>query len=139
MKLASPPRRSSLRLAVCILIAMFLSGCVTPKKPVPAGQFYHIGFVWLKDAGNPEHRQKIVEAGHAFERKIPEVRSLAVGQSPPSSSPFVDDSFDVCLVMSFEDRAALERYNVHPVHKKAAEEAFLSLSRKILFYDFITE
>jgi hypothetical protein len=41
--------------------------------------------------------------------------------------------------MQFDDQAALDRYGKHPVHQKAAEEAFLPLSRKILFYDFITE
>ena len=41
--------------------------------------------------------------------------------------------------MQFADKAAMERYNKHPVHQKAAQEAFLPLSKKIVFYDFISE
>ena len=37
------------------------------------------------------------------------------------------------------NQAALDRYGKNPVHQKAAEDAFLPLSQKILFYDFITE
>lgn len=136
---------------IALAAALFGTACnTTPKraaapkwaaasKPAPAGKFYHVGLVWLKDAGNAEHRQKIVAAAHAFAREIPEVHSLSVGQSPPSSSPLVDDSFDVSFVMQVEDKAALDRYGKHPVHEKAAREVFLPLSRKILFYDFISE
>ena len=115
------------------------SGCVTASKPAAAGKIYHVGLVWLKEPGNATHRQKIVTAAHAFAREIPEVQFLSVGQSPPSPSPYVDDSFDVCVVMQFADKAAMERYNQHPVHQKAAQEAFLPLSKKILFYDFVSE
>jgi hypothetical protein len=129
-----------IRAGLTLAIAAFFSGCATPApSPVPAGKLYHVGLVWLKEPGNMAHRQKIVQAAHAFAREIPEVRFLSVGQSPPSTSPYVDDSFDVCIVMQFEDRQALERYNQHPVHEKAAREAFLPLSEKILFYDFISE
>jgi hypothetical protein len=115
------------------------AGCATAPKPVQAGKLYHIGLVWLKEPGNAAHRQQIVAAAHAFAREIPEVQLLSVGQSPPSPSPYVDDSFDVCLVMQFADKAAMDRYNQHPAHQKAANEAFLPLSKKILFYDFISE
>lgn len=117
----------------------FVSGCATAPKPAAAGKIYHVGLVWLKEPGNAAHRQQIVAAAHAFAREIPEVQFLSVGQSPPSSSPYVDASFDVCLVMQFADQAAMERYNQHPVHQKAAQEAFLPLSKKILFYDFTSE
>jgi hypothetical protein len=117
----------------------FCSGCATAPKPVAAGKVFHVGLVWLKEPGNAAHRQQIVAAAHAFAREIPEVQFLSVGQSPPSPSPYVDASFDVCVVMQFADKAAMERYNKHPVHQKAAQEAFLPLSKKILFYDFISE
>lgn len=125
--------------AVAFVVAVFFSGCATAPKAAKAGNIYHIGLVWLKEPGNAKHRQKIVTAVHAFARAIPEVQFLAVGQSPPSPSPYVDDSFDVCVVMQFADKSAMERYNQHPVHQKAAQEAFLPLSQKILFYDFVSE
>lgn len=131
--------KSILSQAATIAAAIFLMGCATSTKQAAADKFYHVGLVWLKEPGNAEHRQKIIEAAHSFAREIPEVQFLSVGQSPPSTSSFVDGSFDICFVMRLEDKAALDRYGAHPVHQKAAQEVFLSLSQKILFYDFTSE
>lgn len=126
--------------AVVLTMAAFISGCATAPKPAKACKLYHIGLVWLKEPGNAEQRQKIIAAAHAFAREIPEVQFLSVGQTLPNkASSYVDSSFDICVVMQFEDKAAMERYNKHPVHAKAAQEAFLPLSQKILFYDFTSE
>lgn len=129
-----------LTLTIFILaLAGFLSGCATAPKSAASGKIYHVGLVWLKEPGNAEQRQRIVAAAHSFAREIPEVQCLSVGQTLPSQSSYVDDSFDVCVVMQFADKAAMERYNQHPMHQKAAREAFLPLSQKIVFYDFISE
>src|SRR5712675_2371307 len=126
--------------AIALALAAFLSGCATAPKPAKAGKLYHVGLVWLKEPGNAEHRQKIVEAAHSFARTIPEVQFLSVGQTLPSqASSYVDSSFDVCVVMRFADKAAMDRYGTNPVHQKAAQEVFLPLSQKILFYDFTSE
>jgi hypothetical protein len=134
----SIPSRAA-TIAVALVAAIFLTGCATASKPATAGKFYHVGLVWLKEPGNAEHRQKIIAAAHSFAREIPEVQFLSVGQSPPSTSSYVDDSFDICVVMRLENKAALDRYGAHPVHQKAAQEVFLPLSQKILFYDFTSE
>lgn len=126
-------------IAVALVATIFLTSCATANKQATAGKFYHVGLVWLKEPGNAEHRQEIIAAAHSFARAIPEVQFLSVGQSPPSTSPYVDDSFDICFVMRLEDKAALDRYGKHPVHQKAAQEMFLPLSQKILFYDFTSE
>lgn len=126
-------------LAVALIAASLLSGCVTASKQATAGKLYHVGLVWLKEPGNAEHRQSIVAAAHSFAREIPEVEFLSVGQSMPNGSQLVDDSFDICFVMRLEDKTALDRYGKHAVHQKAAQEMFLPLSRKIMFYDFTSE
>ena len=125
--------------AIALGIAVFLSGCVTGPKPAKAGKLYHVGLVWLKEPGNAEHRQKIVEAAHSFAREIPEVQFLSVGRSLPAVSSWHDASFDLCFVMRLDDKAAMDRYAKHPVHEKAARDVFLPLSQKILFYDFTSE
>jgi hypothetical protein len=126
-------------IAVALVTAIFFTGCATASRQATAGKFYHVGLVWLKEPGNAEHRQKIIAAAHSFAREIPEVQFLSVGQSPPATSSYVDGSFDLCFVMRLEDQAALDRYGKHPVHQQAAQEVFLPLAQKILFYDFISE
>ena len=126
-------------IAVALVAALFFTGCATASKQATAGKFYHVGLVWLKDPGNAEHRQKIIAAAHSFAREIPEVKFLSVGQTLPKGSEFADASFDICFVMRLEDKAAFERYGKSPVHAKAAQEVFLALSSKFLFYDFISD
>ena len=126
-------------IAVALVAALFFTGCATASKQATAGKFYHVGLVWLKDPGNAEHRQKIIAAAHSFAREIPEVKFLSVGQTLPKGSEFADASFDICFVMRLEDKAALDRYSKSPIHAKAAQEVFLPLSSKFLFYDFISE
>ncbi len=126
-------------IAVALAISLLLSGCATAPQPAKAGKLYHVGLVWLKEPGNAEHRQKIIEAAHSSARQIPEVEFLSVGKTLPSVSSWHDASFDICFVMRLENKAALDRYGKHPVHQKAAQEVFLPLSQRILFYDFTSE
>jgi hypothetical protein len=125
--------------AIALLALAFFPIRASAVEPAEKGKLTHIGLVWLKNPGNAAERQRLLDALHRFAREIPEVRSLAVGQPHPSTSKLVDSTFDVCFTMQFDDQAALDRYGKNPVHQKAAEEAFLPLSQKILFYDFITE
>ena len=125
--------------ALALVAAILLTGCATVSKQATAGKFYHVGLVWLKEPGNAEHRQKIIAAARSFARDIPEVEFLSVGQTLPKRSQLVDASFDICFVMRLEDKAALDRYGKHPVHQKAAQEVFLPLSEKTVFYDFTSE
>ena len=139
MKTKTTYATSAAFIAVALAITLFLSGCATAPQPAKAGKLYHVGLVWLKDPGNAEHRQKIIEAAHSFAREIPEVEFLSVGKTLPAMSSWHDASFDICFVMRLENKAALDRYAKNPVHEKAAKEVFLPLSQKMLFYDFTSE
>ena len=125
--------------AATILLGAFIWTSAAEPKPGKEGRLYHVGLVWLKDPGNAEQRMKIIEAAHSFAKEIPEVESVSVGQTLPLTSSYADASFDVCLVMRLQDKVAMDRYGAHPVHRRAAREIFLPLSKKILFYDFISE
>ena len=126
-------------IAIALAIAAFLSGCATAPKAAKAAKLYHVGLVWLKEPGNAEHRQRIIAAAHSFAREIPEVQFLSVGQTLPRTSSWADASFDICFVMRLKDKAAMDRYAKNPIHQKAAQEVFLPLSQKIVFYDFTSE
>jgi hypothetical protein len=135
------PCKTTPRIFAALALAMvpLISGCGTTRQAATPGRLHHVGLVWLKEPGNLDHRQRIISAAHSFARGIPEVQSLSVGQSPPSTSPFVDGSFDICLIMQFEDKAAMDRYARHPIHEEAAQKTFLPLSQRLVFYDFIEE
>ena len=140
-------KRSALALIPVIALTCLISAVpgVESQTPSPAsktatqGKIHHTGYIWLKEPGNKEHQQRIIDAAYRFAAEIPEVRGLSVGKSVPKGSALMDTTFDVSLTMYFESQEAMERYNKHPVHQKAAQEDFLPLSAKILFYDFVSE
>ena len=125
--------------AIAITLTTLILGCATAPKTGQTGKLNHVGLVWLKEPGNVAQRQQLIDAAHRFAREIPEVRLLSVGEAAPKGGPLHDSTFDVCLTMQFDDQAALDRYAKNPVHQKEAQEAFLPLAQKILFYDFISK
>ena len=138
--MANTPAPHILRLISLIATACLLVSCAAPRHSAsPKGNLHQIGFVWLKEAGNNAHQQRIIDAVHEFGREIPEVKNVAVGKTDGIGGPFSDASYDVSFILTFESDAARLRYNEHPVHQKAAKEVFLPLSRKLLFYRFVAE
>lgn len=131
MKRRHFPSLGPARFALLTLAVMLLASC--SSAPSPQGKLHQVGFVWLK---NPQDRSRIIEAVHDFEKHIPEVRSAAVGTPHSVGSQLADTSYDVAFILTFDDEAARQRYAAHPVHEKAAQEVFLPLSRKLLFYHF---
>ena len=128
-------RRGWLRAPACLLLAVILLGCAGTGLQ-PARTLEHIVVVWLKEPGNPGHRQTIIEASEVL-RTIPGVRSLKSGTVIPSERAIVDSNFDVALIVSFADQAALDAYLVHPVHVKLVNETLKPLVAKIRVFDFM--
>lgn len=119
-------------------IAVAVTGCTHPgHRSNSHANIHQVGLVWLKQAGDADARQKVIDAVHEFERSIPEVKSAVVGQTDGLAGPYSDTSYDVCFVLTFADEAAVQRYGKHHVHQKAASEVFLPLSKKLLFYRFV--
>lgn len=139
MNVISSPRRPLVLLALCLFMSLLPACTTTAPQLATTGKLHHIGLIWLKNPGHAADRQQLITAAHRFAKEIPEVKALSVGQSIPKGSALIDTTFDVCLIMHFDDQAALDRYAKHPVHQKAAHEAFLPLAQKIIFYDFISE
>ena len=95
----------------------------------------HVVVVWLKSPGNAEHRRRIISES-AVLRGIPGVTGLRAGEVIPSDRSIVDSSFDVALIVSFADQAAMQAYLIHPVHMELVEQTLKPLVEKIRVYDF---
>lgn len=120
-------------LCICLLL-------ISPAIPVAHANgtpeaVEHIVVVWLESPGNAEHRQRIITESEVL-RDIPGVTGLRAGEVIQSDRGIVDSSFDVALIVSFTDQAAMEDYLFHPVHVKLVEEILKPLVEKILVYDF---
>ena len=104
------------------------------KKDHPAG-VEHVVVCWLKKPGDAEGRGKVIDGTNAL-RQIPGVRGVKVGVMLPGDRPVVDSTYDVAMVISFDDRKSLGEYVNHPVHQKLVKEVIQPLVEKYRVYDF---
>jgi hypothetical protein len=119
-----------------ILASLWLVSCASLAPPAPRGSVDHVVLVWLKRPGNAQDRAALRAAGDEL-RAIPGIRLLDHGTPLPSERPVVDDSFDAGFVMRFDSAAALQAYEVHPIHVAKAKEVLQPLSRKIVVHDIV--
>jgi Stress responsive A/B Barrel Domain len=81
----------------------------------------HIVIVWLREPGNTEQRARIISESQIL-RQIPGVTGLRAGGMLPSQRSSVDSSFDVALIVSLRDAAAMADYLAHPIHVNLLED-----------------
>jgi hypothetical protein len=133
---------ASLRITCVAMLVVFGAACQSQRAPgasaKPQPAVTHVVLVWLKTPGDAAGRERIVETSKTF-RTIPGVVGVMAGRPLPSTRPVVDSSFDVAIVMTFEDESALRAYDVHPTHKRAVEDVLRPLVGKLLIYDVKAE
>lgn len=136
-RLAMRPPREALRSTRAAWVYCLIA-CLTPVIPAlaAADAIEHIVIVWLQEPGNAEQRARVVSESQAL-RGIPGVTGLRAGNMLPSQRALVDSSFDVALIVSLRDAAAMAGYLSHPLHVKLVEETLKPLVKKIQVYDFI--
>ena len=115
--------------------AAVFSAPVLAAEPGSDAMVVHVVMVWLKEPGNPEHRQRIIDATRKFET-IPGVIDVSVGEVVPSDRPVVDDSFDVGLYLTFSSVDVMNTYLADERHQQALREVFRPLSERYIVYDF---
>ena len=119
-------------------IATFLIltvGCVSNHQSEREKALSHVVLCWLKEPGNTEHRNQIIEVSKTF-TKIPGVLDVRVGKVIESNRSIVDDSFDVGILVVVLDAKRLQEYLDHPIHQNAKRDVLLPLVEKVLVYDF---
>ena len=120
-----------------VFLLFVLPSCQQGKDhPDAVSKVHHVVVCWLKESGNKEDRQKIIETSRGFV-SIPGVIDVRAGSVIHSEREIVDSSFDVAIYLSFENEQELQEYLVHPVHKNAVKEILKPHVRKIVVYDFI--
>ena len=115
---------------------MCFAGCASAPKLEKPGPVQHVVVCWLKDQGNIEAREYIIQACKTLKR-IPGVLAVSVGGVLPSRRIIVDSSFDVALVITLSDVDVLTTYITHPVHQQVLNEVVKPLAEKVLVYDFV--
>jgi hypothetical protein len=138
-----PTARRANLIVRCWLCGLVIIGLLSAPPAVfaddgqgAAGEVIHVVLIWLKDPGNPQHRQQIVAAAREFQQ-IPGVIEVRVGESLASERDVVDDSFDVGMFMSFASVGDMNSYLASPAHVQAVQNKLAPLADHYLVYDFV--
>jgi hypothetical protein len=120
-----------------LVVALLAVSCQSLQQPDARerGSVEHVVVCWLKTPGDASARRRVIEESKAFVGVIPGLLDVSAGTALPSTRPAVDSSFDVAVVMTFRDEAALRAYDVHPRHKKAVDEVLRPLVARLVIYD----
>ena len=131
-------------LLIALLLTSLLISCQKPKvndaksnsaEKSNDEKIQHIVLCWLKDSGNKEQRQKVIDLSLSF-KNIPGVIDVRAGEVIKSERSIVDSSYDVGIYMTFKSIEDLNAYLIHKDHVKAVTETLKPLSEKIQVYDF---
>lgn len=93
---------------------------------------HHVLF-WLKTDTTEEEKAAFLNGLKSLE-DIEVVKSFHVGTPAPIERAVVDTTYTFSLILFFEDLAAHDIYQVHPVHK-AFLDKFRAFFEKVVIYD----
>jgi hypothetical protein len=101
-------------------------------------QVKHVVVLWLKKHGDKAGRDALLGAGDVI-KTIPGVVDVSVGECMPSERPVVDSTYDVAVIITFKDKAAMDAYATHPKHVKLLEDVLKPNVEKYVVYDFVAK
>ena len=114
------------------VLGLFLVGCNTmPRSINAAGQVQHVVICWLKPGGD---RAAVIQSANEL-AKIDGVLDVAVGGKIAGTRPMVENTFDIALIVTFQNEAALRAYENDPIHKRVLEQAVKPNVEKYVVYD----
>ena len=93
---------------------------------------HHVLF-WLKADTTDQQKTDFLKGLKSLE-EIEVAQHLHVGVPAPIERAVVDTTYTFSLVLFFENLAANDVYQVHPIHKAFLEE-FRILFEKVVIYD----
>ncbi len=98
----------------------------------------HVVMVWLNEPGNKQHRAAFIKASEQL-NKFPGIVNRHVGIVMPSDRKIVDDTFDVAVTVTLENKKALQAYLNDPKHKKILHDKIKPLVNRTVVYDFMSQ
>lgn len=97
--------------------------------------FIHSVYFWLREDLSGEQRMQFLEQARAL-TKIETVRHGWLGTPAPTDRPVIDRSYSYALTVVFDDEAAQDVYQDHPVHDRFRDDCG-SFWTRVVIYDSI--
>lgn len=132
MKRLPEINRTHLGASATLALCFFLLGCGTILAPSPT--VTQVVLIWMKHPDRGADRAKLKRAAHSL-RRIPGVLQVETGRVVPALPAGFDPSFDLGVMITFRDRAALQRYQKDPRHLEAMHRYLRPLVRHYEVYN----
>jgi hypothetical protein len=108
---------------------------ISMEKP---GKFIHTVLFWLKEGSGEAERARLIEECKTYLAAVSTVRYIAVGPPAGTAREVVDNSYDVGLVVHFDDTAGYEVYEDAPSHLEFIDRNNAFWER-VQVYDIISQ
>ena len=99
-------------------------------------KFLHHVYFWLKESGNEEHKQQLIE-GLKKLSKVNTIKEFHIGQPANTNREVIERGYSVSWLLLFENAADQDSYQTDPVHLNFVDEC-KHLWSKVVVYDSIT-
>lgn len=93
---------------------------------------HHVHF-WLKDKAA---KHQLIEGLYTL-APIQHIRHIHIGVPAGTDRDVVDNSYDVSLLLLFDDRAAQDAYQVDPVHQLFVDNYAKPLCARVVVQDSV--
>lgn len=122
--------------ATLVAVILCLLPCAAPAaRPETVT---HVVVFWLKRPGNVEDRVALRRASEKF-RRLPGVMRVETGRGMPVARTGLEQAFDLCVVFTFANEAALRRFQAHPEHAAAVRNVLKPLVRRHIVFNSIAD
>lgn len=136
------PRRKTRRWSACCgavaAVAAILLVLTPATSHAAPGQVSHVVVFWLKNPQSTADRAALSQASKSF-RSLPGVVRVEVGRPLPVRRPRIEQSFDLAVILTFRDRAALTRFASDPRHTAAVRSVLKPLVKRYIVFDSVLE
>lgn len=116
-----------------LAILLLSSSCAALRQPKPIqGDFAHIVLFWMEgqtELGKAAFRQDM----EAFIRSSAYAKRMHIGTPAGTDRPVVDNSYDFCLIVTFDNQAGHDSYQKEPAHLAFIEKTKGMWSRIQIF------
>lgn len=97
--------------------------------------FIHHVYFWLKNPGNTPERTRLVEGLRKL-TSIKSIKTAHIGRPADTNRDVIDSSYSISWLLTFDNRASQDSYQVDPIHLKFVEEC-KDLWSRVVVYDTV--
>jgi len=97
--------------------------------------FIHHVYFWLKETGNIEHRDQLIEGLHKLSSATT-IKQFHIGVPASTNRSVIETGYSVSWFIIFDNAADQDSYQVDPIHLKFVKECS-HLWSKVVVYDTI--